>query len=317
MFVLLSIALIACGPWLGWWTLAPVVVSAALFRLAESRYDTLLQPEYPLVVAWLASEVIMGMSVALSGGPTIPTMSWFAIPLLTLGARFSERGIVAGTAIAIVLLLAVAFGVDAAAVVKNPPLVIAPITLLLSVSMFQTVLMRSEVHYRVAAVIDPLTGLLNRAALATRVAELEQQAFLTRQPVGVITADLDHFKRINDTYGHDAGDVVLVDVAYELRKVMRAYDLIYRTGGEEFLILLPGADVEQSAARAEDVRLAIASVLHGSHHITVSLGVAASASDEPFVYKTVFVAADSALYAAKQSGRNRVCRANTPAAVAA
>jgi len=317
VFVLISVALLACGPWLGWWTLAPVLVSAVLFRLAETNYDSLRQPENALVAAWIASEVIMALSVALSGGPTIPTMSWFAIPLLTVGARFSERGIVAGTAIAVVLLLAVAFGVDAGVVVDNPPLVIAPITLLLCVSMFQTVLMRSEVHYRTAAVIDPLTGLLNRAALATRVAELEQQALLTRQPVGVITADLDHFKRINDTFGHAAGDIVLKDVAYELRKAMRAYDLIYRTGGEEFLILLPGADVEQAAARAEDVRLAIASVPHGGHDVTLSLGVAASSGDEPFVFRTVFAAADSALYEAKQAGRNRVCRTEALTALAA
>ena len=317
VFVVLSVALLACGPWLGWWTLVPVLVAAVLFRLAESCYDSLNRPEYALFAAWVASEVIMALSVALSGGPNIPTMSWFAIPLLTLGARFSERGIVAGTTIAIALLLAVAFGVDARAVADDPPLVIAPITLLLCVSMFQTVLMRSEVHYRAAAVIDPLTGLLNRAALATRVAELEQQALLTRQPVGVITADLDHFKRINDTYGHAAGDIVLKEVAYELRKAMRAYDLIYRTGGEEFLILLPGADVDQAAARAEDVCRAIASAPHGGHNVTASLGVSASCAGEPFVYRSVFAAADSALYAAKQTGRNRVCRSDEPVAVAA
>jgi diguanylate cyclase (GGDEF)-like protein len=294
-------------------TLARLVDAAAdrrrgaFFRIAEVRLDRMERPEYALFAAWTVSEVILGLSAALSGGPTIPTMSWFAIPLLTLGARFSERGIIAGTAITIALLLAVAFGVDAGAVVANPPLVIAPITLLLCVSLFQTVLMRSEVRYRAAAVVDPLTSLLNRGALALRVAELEHQAAVTRQPVALIVGDLDHFKLINDTYGHDSGDNVLQDVAYQMRKVMRAFDLIYRLGGEEFLILLPGMELDEALRRAEDVRAAIAAAPRGGRAITMSLGVAATAPGEPFSYKAVFGAADAALYEAKHAGRNRVC----------
>jgi diguanylate cyclase (GGDEF)-like protein len=307
VFGVLGIALIACGPWLGWWTLVPLVLAAVGFRIADERMDTLAHPEYALMAGWVASELIMAASVALSGGPHVPTMSWLAIPLLTLGARFSQRGIVVGSTLSILLVLAVGFGVDAQAVVDNPTLVVAPVALMVSVAMFQTVLMRSDVKHRAEAVIDPLTGLLNRKALAQRAAELEQQSQITRQPIGLVLGDIDHFKRINDSHGHAAGDAVLTDVAYNLRKALRAFDLFYRAGGEEFLVLLPGADLERATEIAEALRHAVADVSQGGHEVTMSFGAAASEPEEVFDYHAVFEAADAALYEAKHSGRNRVC----------
>jgi hypothetical protein len=162
VFGVLGIALVASGPWLGWWTLLPLALAAIGFRIADERMDKAKHPEYALLASWIASELIMASSVALSGGPHVATMSWMAIPLLTLGARFSQRGILVGSALSIALVLAVGFGVDAGAVVDNPTLVIAPVALMISVAMFQTVLMRSDVKHRAEAVIDPLTGLLNR-----------------------------------------------------------------------------------------------------------------------------------------------------------
>jgi diguanylate cyclase (GGDEF)-like protein len=179
--------------------------------------------------------------------------------------------------------------------------------------MFSIALMQSDVEHRSRAVVDELTGMLNRTALAGRVAELEQQSAVTGLSVGVIVADIDHFKRINDTHGHKTGDAVLQDVAYVLRKELRAFDLVYRLGGEEFLMLLPGADREQSETVAELLRQAIArEPLGGGIDVTISCGVAASAKRVAFQYETVFAAADAALYAAKESGRNRVCAASGP-----
>jgi diguanylate cyclase (GGDEF)-like protein len=278
-----------------------------IFRIVDTRMDHVKQPEYALLGSWAASQVIMASSVALSGGPHVPTMAWFAIPLMTLGARFSGRGIAVGVALSMILLLAVAFGVDAQAVIHNPTLVIAPIGLMIAVAMFQTVLMRSDVKHRAEAVIDPLTGMLNRAALVRRVEELGQQSQITRQPIGLIAADIDHFKQINDSHGHAAGDAVLKDVAYELRKTLRAFDLFYRTGGEEFLVLLPGADLAHTTELAEAMRAAVAAQPLGGHPVTMSFGTAASAPDDGFDYEAVFAEADAALYEAKHSGRNRVC----------
>jgi diguanylate cyclase (GGDEF)-like protein len=316
-FAVLAVALLACGPWLGWWTIVPLLVAAVIFRVADSRIANAKRPEYALFAAWAASQVIIAVSVALTGGPTEATMAWLVLPLVTLGARFSERGIAVGVAFSIALLLAVAFGVDAQAVIDNPPLVIAPLALMISVAMFQTVLMRSDVKHRAEAVIDPLTGMLNRKALALRAGELEQQSLVTMQPVGVVVGDIDHFKKINDSYGHAAGDAVLKDVAYELRRNLRAFDLFYRIGGEEFLVLLPGADGETSCRVAEDLRLAVAGGTRGGHPVTMSFGVAASAQGHRFEYEAVFAEADGALYEAKRAGRNRVCPPGGKVAVAA
>jgi diguanylate cyclase (GGDEF)-like protein len=160
--------------------------------------------------------------------------------------------------------------------------VIAPIALMIAVAMFQTVLMRSDVKHRADAVIDPLTGMLNRTALGRRAEELAQQSQITRQPIGLIAGDIDHFKQINDSHGHAAGDAVLRDVAHELRTTLRAFDLFYRTGGEEFLVLLPGADLAHATELAEALRAAVARAPLGGHDVTMSFGVAASAPDEAF-----------------------------------
>jgi diguanylate cyclase (GGDEF)-like protein len=217
----------------------------------------------------------------------------------------------------IAILLVVAFGVDANEIVENPVLVIAPVALLLCVAVLSTPLMRSDIQHRSDAVIDPLTGMLNRNALGTRVAELAQQSHLTGESIGIIVGDLDHFKAINDTRGHSVGDVALKEVAYQLRKQLRAFDLAYRLGGEEFLILLPGSDLDQSAALAEQLREGIASNdVAGGLQVTMSFGVGASLRGEPFDYPEVFKSADAALYRAKRSGRDRVCLSDEAPAAA-
>jgi diguanylate cyclase (GGDEF)-like protein len=193
-------------------------------------------------------------------------------------------------------------------VIEDPVYVIAPIALLLCVAVLSTPLMRSDIQHRSDAVIDQLTGMLNRNALDTRVAELAQQSLLTGESIGIIIGDLDHFKRVNDTLGHSTGDVVLKEVAYQLRKQLRAFDLAYRLGGEEFLILLPGSDLAQSAELAEELRAAIAGDrVAGGLNVTMSFGVGASRRGEQFDYTGVFKAADAALYRAKRKGRDQVC----------
>jgi len=205
-------------------------------------------------------------------------------------------------------VLAVAFGVDAHYVSANPERAIAPLALILSVAVLSTPLMRSDIQHRSDAVIDQLTGMLNRKALSARVQELAQQSEITGEPVGVIVGDLDHFKRINDTRGHTVGDVALKEVAYTLRKQLRAFDLAYRLGGEEFLVLVPGSDLDQTAELAERLREAVcAQPVSGGVDVTMSFGVAASGSRERFDYTEVFARADAALYEAKDGGRNKVC----------
>jgi diguanylate cyclase (GGDEF)-like protein len=303
----LAVALIASGPWMGWWTLVPLVAAGGLFKLADMRIDEARKPEYALFAAWVGSEVIIAASVALTGGPAMPTMSWLAIPIVTLSARFSARGIAAGVAITLALLLAVAFGMDAGAVLDDPPLVLAPAALIAAIAILSTALMLSDVEHRNDALIDELTGMLNRAALTRRAEELAQQSQVTGEPVGLIVADVDRFKEVNDTRGHAAGDAALRDVAGVLRMHLRAFDLAYRIGGEEFLMLVPGAGAEETAGIAEALCAGVRGAeLEDGLRLTMSCGVAASEGVEPFDYGTVFSLADAALYEAKAGGRDCV-----------
>jgi diguanylate cyclase (GGDEF)-like protein len=306
VFAVLAVALVACGPWVGWWTLLPLLAAAFLFGVADRYVARSARPEYAMFVAWAGSEAIIAASVALTGGPRVASLSWLAIPLVTLAARFSVRGIINGVVFALVMLVAVAFGTDAAAVLDDPPLLIAPAALIVSLAILSTALMRSDLEFRSRAVIDPLTGMLNRTALRSRVEELGQQSAVSGAPVALIVVDVDNFKLVNDAHGHVAGDAVLRDLAYRLRKRLRAFDLAYRLGGEEFLMVLPGAEHAEALAVAKQLCGGINDEEVGGVAVTISCGVAASRRGTRFDYDLVFEAADLALYEAKHSGRNRV-----------
>jgi diguanylate cyclase (GGDEF)-like protein len=304
-FGVLAVALLICGPWVGWWTLIPLVVAGIAFVLTDRGLQTSSHPEYRLAVAWLSSELAIAASVALTGGSHSPALAWLVLPVVTLAARFNVRGVIAGSSLAGALILASSLAVDPGGVLRHPQEVVFPLALLGAVALLSLALMRSDLQHRSASVIDPLTSMLNRGALRVRVEELRHQARVVQEPIGLIVIDLDHFKAINDSHGHATGDAVLRDVAYSLRKRLRAFDLAYRLGGEEFLILLPGADLHETAIVAGDLRETISAERSGGHHVTASFGISAS---EPscFDYDRVFDAADRALYAAKASGRDRV-----------
>ena len=304
---MLGIALVASAPWIGWWTLLPLAIAAGLFKIADDMLGDAERPEYVMFAAWALSEVTIAAAVAATDGSAGPaTLSWLAIPVVTLSARFSTRGVIAGVIWALGLLGAVAFGAHADQVMNDPTIAIAPAALILGIATLSTALMRSDVEHREEAVIDALTGMLNRHALENRVGELRQQSRLTGQPVGVIVGDLDNFKGINDSLGHQVGDTVLKQIAYELRKDLRAFDLAYRIGGDEFLIVMPGAAVEECEGLAHQLCRTVEKSLGESVNLTISFGVNASRHGEAFDYDTIFAGADAALYAAKQDGRNQV-----------
>jgi two-component system cell cycle response regulator len=156
-----------------------------------------------------------------------------------------------------------------------------------------------------------LTGLHNRRYLDTNIPVLLTRAMGRERPLSVIMLDFDHFKRINDQYGHDAGDDVLREFATRLRKNIRGMDLMCRYGGEEFVVVLPDSDVEAAKAVAERIRVAVSdtpfAVATGKHkvNLTISMGVAGlrlmgDSAD------ALFSRADAALYQAKKGGRNRI-----------
>jgi diguanylate cyclase (GGDEF)-like protein len=314
-FAVLAGALLASGPWVGWWTIAPLLVAGAVFRVADTRIEGTSRPEYWMFAAWAGAEAIIAVSLVLTGSSAVLMLAMLSIPIVTLSARFSSRGILIGVAIALGLTIAVALGTNADAVAQNPPLLIAPLAVVASVAMLSTALMHSDVEHRSKAVIDQLTGLLNRGALEARANELEQQSAITGEPVAVIVADLDNFKRVNDLHGHASGDVVLKEVAYLVRKGLHAFDLAYRLGGDELLVLVPGADIKIAEAVGESLHAGIGGgVLGGGVRVTMSCGVSASRHGEAFDFDAVFRSADAALYEAKRRGGDRV-RSDAPPAM--
>ncbi|HYD33265.1 MAG TPA: diguanylate cyclase [Methylophilaceae bacterium] len=170
--------------------------------------------------------------------------------------------------------------------------------------------LRLRDNLRKSSIIDPLTGLFNRRYLDETLNREIARAERSKQQVSVIMLDIDHFKMFNDNYGHDAGDVVLREVGSLLKEACRTSDIPCRYGGEEFLLILPQADLETAVTRAEDIRWGVKK-LHLSYGadnlpaITASLGVAAFPIHGSR-FETVIKAADEALYVAKHQGRDRV-----------
>jgi len=162
---------------------------------------------------------------------------------------------------------------------------------------------------------DSLTGLDNRRAMLERGRVELKRAQRSGVPVSVILCDLDHFKNINDKYGHEAGDAALTRTAMVLRRALRESDALGRWGGEEFMAILPGPDAPGAAEVAERMRLAIAVTQFDglSEGTTISIGVASSAQleDPGMEWDLLIKEADQRLYRAKREGRNRVVSAST------
>jgi diguanylate cyclase (GGDEF)-like protein len=172
----------------------------------------------------------------------------------------------------------------------------------------QEQLIAAREQLRIEATHDSLTGLLNRAAFFEGFQKEIVRARRYKNPLALIMADLDHFKAINDSHGHPAGDRVLREAARRLRSSIRASDVIGRYGGEEFVIAAPDCDLDDARALAERFRACICAlpidVGHDSVEVTMSVGVAATSDMDGA--NRLLQAADEALYHAKPAGRNTV-----------
>ena len=171
-------------------------------------------------------------------------------------------------------------------------------------------LISSREALRDQATRDPLTGLWNRAAILDILGDELARSAREGGSLGLLIADLDCFKHINDTYGHPTGDEVLCGVARAMRDSVRRYDAVGRYGGEEFLIVLPGCDESNAVSHAERLRAAICRVTVetslASVHPSMSVGVVVSNRQTSLDIGDLIQAADAALYRAKHAGRNRV-----------
>jgi diguanylate cyclase (GGDEF)-like protein len=167
---------------------------------------------------------------------------------------------------------------------------------------------RDEMRYR--ATHDALTALWNRGSILSLVRSELQRGARERRPVSLLLCDVDHFKSVNDNYGHVIGDRVLEEVAKRLKHEVRGYDAVGRYGGEEFLIVLSDCDMTGLKVRAETLRRAIAdaSLLIDGHEVPVTISIGGTTCEKPVVdlpLERLLTEADTALYQAKSQGRNR------------
>lgn len=185
---------------------------------------------------------------------------------------------------------------------------------LLAVSLFSGILVRviDTQHNRLQEQInrDPLTGLLNRLSIKRKLQTAISDYKNGGQRSSLLAIDVDHFKRINDTFGHEQGDAALCKLAELLVENLRTEDACFRTGGEEFLVLLHGMCEKEAFGVAERIRhlLEVSEIISG-HAVTASIGIATYAADESWTHWVK--RADHGLYSAKRAGRNRVAIAGT------
>jgi len=305
MYAAVAVALIICGPLLGWWTLAPIGIVVASYKLLQPRIATSDKPEFVVATTVVIAQLQIGMGVALTGGPTSPIIVLLLLPIVTLPARFGGRGLQAGIVLTIAILACTTVVPDPEAFMRQPEYVVLSIAALFGLGAFADALMRAEVDSRTDSAQDPLTGLMNRKALATQFTELARQAELTGRSVCMVLLDLDRFKAVNDDNGHAVGDAVLKACAGVLRGNLRSFELVYRVGGEEFLVMLPGVDRAAGRMVAERLREAMHAQRPAGLVVTASFGVAV-AHGAAVSFDPLFDAADQALYAAKRGGRNQV-----------
>jgi two-component system cell cycle response regulator len=182
----------------------------------------------------------------------------------------------------------------------------------------QAELIEARERLRDQANRDPMTGLFNRRAIQRKYRDRQEDPTEAGQPLSALLVDIDHFKLINDTHGHDVGDIVIVEVGRRLRETVGALGLVSRYGGEEFLVIFPRTPLEEAEQIAARLRMAIRSTPVDcpsglSVALTASMGLACTLLSPEKEIEEVVKVADEALYRAKQGGRDQVVSAQAPA----
>ena len=316
-----SLAAVACAlaastPWQSPLFLLLAGLAGVVFLAVDLTIHRVSQPELISAGAMVITLALIAVGVGTSGGPKSPEIAWLALPLGVAAARFRPQVLAVGLALTLAALAAATVGVHTAATVRDPVPAIATAGLAISLLSIVWAIQGAELEQRQAAAIDPLTSLLNRTSLEGRFHELAHQAKLSGKPIAALLLDIDSFKQINDTHGHDRGDRVLVEFAALLRGQLRSFELLYRLGGEEFLVLLPGMGRRRAAEVGERLRAAVAATPLADLPVTVSVGVGCGAGAS-LSFPSLYKEADKALYAAKRAGGNAVYAFRGPAALPA
>lgn len=264
----------------------------------------------PAPLAWSALEelavlAVLSFALTWSGGLHSAVLPLMLMNAIMMGTRFPVRWLVPLVAIAVAVVGAAMVIADPGHVREAPLQTVAWLAAFVLAAGLSAMVARAERRARKDAVHDALTGVLNRLALDARLDEMRARPSRRAETLSVIVLDLDGFKAVNDDAGHHAGDAVLRSVADAVRGSIRVGDLLYRLGGDEFLVVLPGTPTSEAAALAERLRSEIAGARPGGRDITLSLGVAGVVHAHVDL-EHLIGRADAALYAAKADGRDRV-----------
>lgn len=297
------------------------LTQVALLQLVFVVYSLIFFPiirRTPRLHAWSLIYLLpwIGLMVVVLANPQSTTMA-FIWPLLLPLVYYFLLGRRAGLLLSLfglstaALVAGLRFGLpqSAESLVYAGNFIVAGIGVTVLAHVYERARELAERDLHRLAVTDPLTGLANRSLLNQTYARLRAIADRQHSPLSLLVMDLDHFKQINDRYGHEAGDQVLVEFARFIDKRLRESDFICRTGGEEFLVLLPGSDLNRATGVAEHIRrqLEESPIAYQNHSIplTLSIGVAGY-GDDGRELEDLIRAADQRLYQGKQQGRNRV-----------
>jgi diguanylate cyclase (GGDEF)-like protein len=220
---------------------------------------------------------------------------FFILGYLGLVVLWGERALVANDLVALILMVAGAF-----------TLVVTRLAFVTTNDVVRIAKLERD------AFEDPLTGTYNRRYLDSKLAEEVSRATRLNLPLSAVLIDLDHFKHVNDTYGHDVGDLVLRHVCSLIIASARPSDTVVRYGGEEFVVIAPNCDIAAASTLGEQMRLRIAESilsLPGGQDLAVTASLGISSLSLTGSSEAMLRAADQALYTAKRAGRNRVCAA--------
>jgi diguanylate cyclase (GGDEF)-like protein len=290
------------GRWIG---LAPTFGAFLCFHLA-----LWVKPRRSYAQVWSLLAAAGGcvcVTVALRWGDPhhLADLALLALPVVSIGARYPRR-VMGAFATFVGALLVGATLLDAGAVDGQPLRIALPLLVIATTALFSRAVRDAERHYRAEALLDPLTGLFGRRALALRATELDQQHRLRGERLAALVVDIDRFKSVNDEHGHELGDQVLKELAARLRSAAPEPGLAFRLGGEEFAILIPGADRQLAQTLGQEVAAAVRGSPVCGLPLTASIGVAARHAGVTGSVHTLLARADAALYEAKRAGRDRV-----------
>lgn len=284
------------------------IAAIALVLLASGMEHQAQRSAVPS--AWLALQELLGLAgvclvIAATGGLTSPALLLLAPAAALTGARRQGGALAISLLVALAAVAGACTLADAAAPTAAAAVAIAGAAGAIAVALIASHLAHADRGVRADAILDPLTGLLNHGALDARMIELRGQAALDDRPISIVLSDLDALAQINAVHGVEVGDAVLTGAAEAMRRSLRTFELLYRLGGDEFLLVLPGASPREAARLAERLRDAVATAHPHGHSVTASFGVAGGPG-ATLQFGALLAEADVALYEAKAAGGDTV-----------